>query len=152
MRETWSRSPLVLVVLVALACTVMAISGCSADSSKGGPINKINWVLTAYSDGGTLKDAPEGTEGSAWFADDDVTGVVVNTYQGTFVTGPTGAVTAAGPFTTSKMAGPPDLMAVEAAYLADLEKTTSFYSDGKTLTLYGEGDEVLLVYRVTATP
>jgi heat shock protein HslJ len=148
MRHTLPRSLVLVVAVVGLAC-IAAASGCSSEAPKGGDLNKINWVLTQYSDGGTLKDAPQGANGSAWFADDEVTGRVVNNYQGTFVAGPKGGVTAVGPFDVTKMAGPPDLMAVETVYLADLEKTTSYHSDGKTLTLYGDGDEKLVVYRAT---
>ncbi len=135
------------VVIVGLACVAVAASGCATGVPKGGEINKVNWVLTSYSDSGMLKDAPQGTNGSAWFADDNITGRVLNTYQSPFVAGANGNVTRVGPITSTKLAGPPDLMAVEDAYLADLQKATSYYSDGKTLTLYGDGDEKLIVYQ-----
>ena len=151
MLDRMPRAVSAMVIMVGLACVAVAVSGCSPGVPKGGDINKINWVLTSYSDGGKLKDAPQGTNGSAWFADDNITGRVLNTYQGPFVAGANGNVTRVGPLTSTKMAGPPDLMAVEDAYLADLEKTTSYYSDGKTLTLYGEGDQKLIVYQASSS-
>ncbi len=147
MRDSLPRTVLLIGVVVGLALSAAAVSGCSPEPNKGGDINRINWVITSYSVDGKLTDVPTGTDGFARFETDEVTGRVVNNYQGAFVTSPKGEVTSVGPLSATKMAGPPDQMAMETAYLANLEKTTSFYSDGKTLTLYGEGDEKLVVYQ-----
>jgi heat shock protein HslJ len=47
------------------------------------------------------------------------------------------------PLATTRMAGPENAMQREAAFLAALERVTSYALDGRTLTLLAEGDVVV---------
>ena len=138
---------LALIACVVCAVTVIVATGCTSESSKGGDISGINWILTSYSDGDAMQVAPKGANGVARFTGEEVAGHLVNDYSGPFVTDRKGNVTSAGPFEATQMAGPQNLMDVETAYLANLGKATSYYSDGTNLTLYGEDDKELLVYQ-----
>ena len=48
-----------------------------------------------------------------------------------------------GPLATTRMAGPESAMQREAAFLAALERVTSYALDGRTLTLLAEDDPVV---------
>lgn len=48
-----------------------------------------------------------------------------------------------GPLATTRMAGPDDAMQREAAFLAALERVTSYALDGRTLTLLA-GDQAIV--------
>ncbi len=51
-----------------------------------------------------------------------------------------------GPLASTQMAGPASAMAAETAYLAALERVSSYRVDGSTLTLYSDADDELLAY------
>jgi putative lipoprotein len=48
-----------------------------------------------------------------------------------------------GPLATTRMAGPVNVMQREAAFLAALERVTSYALDGRTLTFLADGDVVV---------
>ncbi len=48
-----------------------------------------------------------------------------------------------GPLATTRMAGPENVMQREAAFLAALERVTSYALDGRTLTLLADDDVVV---------
>jgi len=48
-----------------------------------------------------------------------------------------------GPLATTRMAGPEDAMQREAAFLAALERVTSYVLDGRTLTLLVDDEAVV---------
>ncbi len=48
-----------------------------------------------------------------------------------------------GPLATTRMAGPENVMQREAAFLAALERVTSYALDGRTLTLFADDDVVV---------
>lgn len=147
MRDTLPRTAMLMAAVMGLACSAVALSGCSSSTPKGGDIEGATWVVTSNSVDGELKDVPPDTYAEARFAIDEVSGRVVNSYRGAFVTSENGDVTDVGPLTATEMAGPPQLMALETAYFANLEKAKSYFSDGKTLTLYDDGDHTLVVYQ-----
>lgn len=67
----------------------------------------------------------------------------VNRYFGTCSEGP-GRSLALGPFGMTMMAGPPEAMAAETAYVRLLEQVTGFRSDDESLVLVdAEGTELL---------
>ena len=58
----------------------------------------------------------------------------------------------AGPFMSTKMAGPPELMALEMKFLKALEAATKFEADGDTLRITCVGHEKPLVFTRKAKP
>jgi heat shock protein HslJ len=147
MRNSLPRSVMLGAVVLGLACAALPLAGCGSSTPKGGDLTGISWVLSSYVSDGTDTTVPEGTFVEAVFTAEQVAGRALNSYSGPFVTTDAGDVTKVGPLVSTKMAGPPALMDLESAYFAALEKTKSYYSDSKTLTLYGDGDAKLLVYK-----
>lgn len=81
------------------------------------------------------------------FAVDKVSGFAgVNRYTGSFETEPDGSIKF-GPLATTKMAGTPEAMAAESAYLKALQ-AVSRYSAGKTDLSLVNPDGVTLEYKV----
>lgn len=124
----------------------VATTGCSPAEERGGDLTGIDWVLKSYSLKGEITDVPPSGSVTARFAADKIAGKALNSYNGTFNTDDDGNVTQVGPIASTKMAGPPELMTLETAYFAALEKAESYYSDGTTLTLYGADEEELAAY------
>jgi heat shock protein HslJ len=57
-----------------------------------------------------------------------------------------------GPFMSTKMAGPPELMTLESKFLKSLSAATKFERDGDTLRINGAGEERPMVFTRQPTP
>lgn len=136
--------------LVALA-TLAIVAGCgdsdagsTTDEARGGPLAG-RWALgtLAASDGTRTRPA---ASIDALFAEGRVSGrASVNTYRGSYSAGADDGL-AVGPLASTQIAGSPEAMAEEAAYLTALEGAASYRSDGRTLTLFSEAGAAALVY------
>ncbi len=69
----------------------------------------------------------------------------VNNYSGPYTADTAGAFKA-GPIGATQMAGPPEAQQLEKGYLDALQKATSYYSTGTTLTLYSSAGAPIVVY------
>lgn len=107
------------------------------------------WGATGVNDGrGGVRSLVAGTSISATFDEDgSVSGSSgCNRYRGRYRTD--GAAIAIGPLATTRMACPRPEMDQEAAYLAALERATTFRIDGDTLELRGDGEALQVAFEV----
>lgn len=150
--QTMNPRNLRIPLLILAFATVLAVSGCGAAKPtgpvKGGDVNG-SWVLASI---GGFKGEVGALKISATFERGTVNGFSgVNTYRG-----PAGAKADgsfhAGPLASTMMAGPPEAMAAEQAYLKALEAATTFGAGSGKLTLYAPDGSASLVYSKAATP
>jgi heat shock protein HslJ len=140
MRSIVSAATVCLLVLGSLG-----VAACGPSGPRGGPLEEVAWVLSSFSEAGSMKAVPAGISVELLFKAGEASGKAVNSYNGPYSSTADGKITI-GPIASTLMAGPPDQMAVEQAYFKALEKAASYYSDGKQLTLYDSGGAALLVF------
>jgi heat shock protein HslJ len=141
------RSIIATAAAAALACSVvLGAAGCGASGPRGGTLEGVTWLLSSYSQGGSMKDTPRSPAVELGFKGAVASGRAVNTYNGPYSATPDGRISI-GPIASTLMAGPPAEMAVEQAYFKALEKAASYYSDGKQLTLYDQAGAPMLVFQ-----
>jgi heat shock protein HslJ len=107
------------------------------------------WQALAYNNGkGGLQSVAAGSTITATFGKDGTLGgnASINTYSTTYKTSGTDGMTIDGAITSTKMAGPDDLMQQEAAYLAALPQTATYEIDGETLWLRAADGAALAEY------
>ena len=140
-----------IVLVLAMAGTVLSVAGCSSssDSPRGGKLEGKAWLLTSYLSKGTLKTIPQYAYAEALFKEQTIAGKCLNSYTGPFETNDKGEVTKVGPLTSTKMAGPDDVMAFESDYFALLDQSKSYYATSDKLTIYDKDDAEILVYKVS---
>jgi putative lipoprotein len=92
-----------------------------------------------------MKDVPAEASVYAKYADGIVSGQAVNSYSGSYEAKSDGSLTI-GQISSTLMAGPPAVQAVETAYFAALQKTASYTADGSKLTLFDADGAELLVF------
>ncbi len=85
-----------LILALALVFPLVASSGCSPTPARGGKLEGIAWIVDAYADAGTMRKLPAGASADARFSLGTVSGTVLNSYNGAFVTSDKGAVTRSG--------------------------------------------------------
>ncbi len=130
---------------------VAAVAGCGDDedqagSERGGPLEG-RWTLVELGSGDSARDLPSGVSIDALFAGGSISGkAAINTYRGPFAADGAEGGLSIGPLATTQMAGPPEATEIEAAYLAALEDTASYSSDGEALTLRSATGDQLLAY------
>ncbi len=137
---------------LAIVVVALLLAGCSSASPEppSSPTPEVavpaellpgqEWVFT----GGTVAPDPAPFGVTLTFDDARLTGNAgVNTYNASATLGQ--ATIAVGPIASTKMAGPPDAMAAEQAYLAALQKVSSWEVADETLSLT-DGAGVVLVY------
>lgn len=130
-----------------LACCVLSLlvtgvlsslAGCGGqEAGNGGQLEGTTWRATAFSDGmgGTLSPIA-GSELTAVFEEGLVSGSSgVNTFRGGYAVD--GNSISIDPLATTLMAGDPELMDQEAAYVAALQSASSFSINGNRLELRG---------------
>jgi heat shock protein HslJ len=122
----------------ALTVAVLAAAGCSPEQPA---LSGTSWRLTGW---GEATAIPDGVTITARFDDSTLSGTSgVNSYAGDFEAGDDGSF-AAGPFAGTMMAGPPEAMEAEAAYLRRLEEAASWVVAESTLLLIdAEGQDSL---------
>lgn len=128
-----------------LAAFILTLVGCGGTGGTGGNLEGINWALESYDSGGVMKDAPAGITATALFEGGSVGGFSgVNTYSGPYKA--SGSELSIGNLASTMMAGPPELMDFEQAYLSALQDVSSFSADGGGLALLDEDGRELLVF------
>jgi heat shock protein HslJ len=145
LRSAWFGAP-------ALLLAVVVAAGCSSDSSDTGApaseaLTATGWVLNERTDLGVPS---RGVAVTADFAAGHVSGNSgCNSYRGRYeVTGR--KLTIGSDIASTKARCEPGPTAVEAVYLKRLSQVQSFAIEGDTLTLFGVGDEAMLVYTASA--
>ncbi len=142
------------ILIAGVACLLLSTvsAGCGANGGSGSKFEGIRWVLESYYSNGELKSAPQGSSVDALFERGKVSGNSgVNTYSGSYKA--SGSSLTVGRIATTLMAGPQELMELERAYVADLEKARSYTAGGETLTLFdNDGNELLAYSRGKAAP
>ncbi|MDR3686419.1 MAG: META domain-containing protein [Coriobacteriia bacterium] len=114
------------------------------------PLVGTNWKMVMYNNGhGGFQGAESSATVTALFAKD---GTVsgnggVNQYNATYTS--SDSTIKVGPIVSTKMAGPEDLMAQETAYLAALEKATTYAMEGDIMTLRDSTGAAMVGYRQT---
>lgn len=99
-------------------------------------LGDAEWTVTSYNNGKqAVVTVAEGSEVTLAFGPDGrVSGLAsVNTYNGPYEF--SASSVKIGPLATTKMAGPPELMEQEAAYLAALQAATTWTTRGEKLEL-----------------
>jgi heat shock protein HslJ len=135
----------------ALALATVALVGCGSSTPKGGTLEGVTWVLTSYSVDGTMTTPPADAYADATFVAGKVSGRVVNSYAGPYDATDKGGLKI-GPLASTQMAGPPELMALETAFFANMQKVASYYAEDTKLTLYDSDGKTLLEFaKSTAT-
>lgn len=117
-----------------------ASSPAAAQPQGGAELAGTSWVLT---DGPFTKEDVSESGVTIAFDDTQVSGKSgVNNYFGGYTSSTDGSLQfeALG---STMMAGPEDLMTLEAEYLAALQSTFGYTIDGDTLTLFGAADQIL---------
>lgn len=146
------RRRILVTATLAAAAAASVLAGCGDDDTGGAPPGggplEGRWELSRYAVEGTLTSPGAGITADASFGDGRLGGrAPVNGYSATYRAGEDGALEI-GAIAATQMAGPPAAMAAEDAFLAGLEATTSYRSDGRALTLYAaDGAETLVFAR-----
>ena len=128
---------------VGLSCCALAACG-----SGGRGLDGTTWKLNGW----TLSSLdPANFTITANFADGKISGrSAVNSYSGSYTTGPNGAFSV-GQTASTQMAGPEPAMRAEHAYLTLLQQARSYSLAGQTLTLFdANGNESLIFARSTS--
>jgi heat shock protein HslJ len=115
---------------------------------KETPLVGTEWKCTMYNNGrGGFQGVIETSTITAVFGEDQsLTGNAgVNTYTGKY-SADNGAIKIDSGIATTKMAGDPEVMAQEAAYLAALPQATVYEIQGSTLTLRDAGGAAMAGY------
>jgi heat shock protein HslJ len=134
-------SALVLLAIVFTSCG----GGSQADDSK--LLEGKTWKAVEIA-GLTQVVTVKGSAATAKFSAGRLSGSAsVNTYGATYTTGP-GNTLQIGTAMTTQMAGPDNLMAQEAAYLATLPKAATYQVTETSLTLLDAKGKVLVKYEV----
>jgi heat shock protein HslJ len=116
---------------------------------KETPLVGTQWEATMYNNGrgGLQGVAASSTITAVFAADDSLSGNAgVNTYNGKY-TADNGSIQIDPAIATTMMAGDPEIMAQESAYLAALPKATKYKIEGSTLTLRDDGGAAMAVYQ-----
>jgi heat shock protein HslJ len=135
MKRSWQLASGAVLVVFALVWLV----GCSA---QGSSLEGTKWKLSGW----TLSSLdPAGFTITADFADGRISGTsAVNSYGGPYKAG-LGNAFAAGPLSSTLMAGPEPAMRAEQAYTKLLGDAKSYRVEGARLTLYdANGNESLI--------
>ncbi len=119
------------------------------DAVEPTPLTGTEWRATAYNNGkGALQSAALDSTITAVFADDSTLSgsASVNQYNTGYTAADDGTMTIDAQIITTRMAGPDELMAQEAAYLAALPLTATYSIEGHQLWLRDAGGAALAHY------
>jgi len=139
----------VLLALVGAGCGAMAFEQEGAnmnETTQGGELAGSSWTLTAFGDGTAVAEQP-----STLSFDAEGTRVGgkggVNRYNGAVTI--SGQAISFGPAASTRMAGPPDLMAQEDTFFRALSDVAAYQIDGDQLTLADADGNALLIFART---
>lgn len=132
--------------LVPLSLVAALLSGCSGDGDASS-LGSVTWVLDAASIGSLgVADPPAGARIDLRFDDGELSGrAACNSYGGSYQAD--GNALAVGAMSMTEMACDEPLMALEAAYLAELAQVDAFQVVGDGAGLVLTGGRVALTYR-----
>jgi heat shock protein HslJ len=133
-------------VLVLLLCCLLSLgTGCSGPGEEQPVLNGTSWTLTGWAE---VDPVPSQVTITAEFADDRVAGQAgVNRYHASITSATDGSLQV-DQVATTRMAGPPEAMTAEAAYLRRLQAASSYRIDGDSLVvLDGDGRSSLTYSR-----
>lgn len=119
------------------------------ESTPDTELTSTEWHAIAYNnDSGGLQSLALDSTITAIFNEDETLGgkASVNQYSTTYTTSGENQMTIDSKIAVTEMAGPDDLMAQEAAYLAALPQTSTFEIDGDTLWLRDAGGAAVAQY------
>jgi heat shock protein HslJ len=135
----------VLLAATGLLLFSVVLSGCGTKGGSGGKFEGIRWMLESYSSGGGMETVPQASTADVLFERGKVSGNSgVNTFSGSYQV--SGSSLTVSKLASTMMAGPQDLMKLEQAYLADLQKVASYTAGATDLTLYDRDGKLLLTY------
>lgn len=135
-----------LLVVLSVLFMVAASSGCGISGGSGGKLERIRWVLESYDSNGTIENAPTTLTVDAFFSGGQVSGFSgVNTYVGSYTT--SGNELAVTNVVTTKMSNTQDRMALEAAYMANLQNSSTYSAEKNSLTIYDADNKEILKYK-----
>lgn len=127
---------------------ILLIIGCSFPVMLvNGDMNiTVNWTVDMYRDGnGTLVRPLSGTEITAEFSEQNLSGIIgCNRYSTRYTSG-SGGMIIESPATTGKICKA-EIMAEEIAYIQDLNDVALVQRDDTSLLLMDEDEEILIVY------
>jgi heat shock protein HslJ len=117
---------------VVLIAVLLLGVGCGSAGTQQPALDGTTWRLTSWAEPDPI---PATASVTAEFADGRVAGSAgVNRYNAAVAAGTDGSFAIDQPVVT-KMAGPAEAMAAEAAYLRRLQAATSYAIDGDTLVI-----------------
>lgn len=142
----WIVPAFVAILACIAGCATTELSGATPYSHPAG-----SWTLTTIETKPLPDPLPPGLRPVMLTIDADgaVSGNAgINQYSGSVDTGdwPNGEIEF-GPMAVTRMAGPPEAMALESRYLGALDAVRTFVVDADALTLLGESGESLLFQR-----
>lgn len=112
--------------------TVLGLSAGCGNGPEQPALDGTTWKLTSWAEPAPI---PASATITAEFAEGRVSGTAgVNRYNAAVSSSTDGAFSVDQPMST-KMAGPPEAMAAETAYLQRLQAATSYRVDGDTLVI-----------------
>jgi heat shock protein HslJ len=152
MRRRFVMILMVGVAVVALVATVTACGGDENTADDTALLEGADWQATEIPGVDSVLPAEKGTATAVFKAGQVAGSGTVNRFFGSYETGPgnTIQVSALG---STEMAGPPEAMAQEAAYLAALQKAATYTATADTLTLMDKDGAKLIAYNaVEPTP
>lgn len=142
----WAIGRCVVLATLVLAVGPWLLTACAATDDAADPLDGTCWTLTAWS---VSSVSASDVEITATFADGTVSGrSAVNTYSAPYTARTSDSTSSgtftAGPVTSTEMAGSPDAMRAEGAYVTLLQQVDSFRLDGAGLTLAdGAADQLI---------
>jgi heat shock protein HslJ len=149
MKRSWPIILIASAVILTLFVVVIAGCGSSGTSNDSNALEGKTWKATQISGVSSVLTTP-GSAATAKFAAGTITGsATINTYSGSYTTGPSNAIQISSVVST-QMAGAPDAMAQEQAYLAALQKAATYKISGDSLTLLDSTGATLVQYAVAA--
>jgi heat shock protein HslJ len=131
--------------ILVLATGLVAACAATEPADDARSLEGKTWHATEIT-GVTSVLTEEGSEATAIFSDGQVTGSgTVNRFRATYSTRPGNEITISQAAST-QMAGPPDAMAQEQAYLAALHRAATYEVSGGSLLLLDDQGRTLVAY------
>jgi heat shock protein HslJ len=144
-----SRLWLITGLVVCAVLLVAVLAACGGDEAR--PLDGTKWIMTSYAVSGGMKDALSNPPVDANFSapkngEGEVTGNGgVNNYNGPYKVD--GANITVSSIMSTRMAGNPDVMNQETAYLTALQSAATFEIKGDVLTMKNKSGTVVLTYK-----